>query len=136
MLDIEIISCPDPEYQGNWCFHKNCIYLGSPEGDICFEGFSLSFAFMIEVLPSYIQVTPHPKIESWKLNGKRATKSKKIRISDLIEVCDVQLKVVRAEYIEGKSKKQILDEKLKLLIAEDASVLNLIQVINPKTKTT
>jgi hypothetical protein len=134
MLEVEIVSCPDDDFEGKWCFHRNEIYLGYPKGDITFSGINLSYAFMIESLPDGIQVTPHPDLDFWHLNGKRSTKSKKIKVNDLIEVSGVKLKVTQFSYQEIKTKKQILDVKLKDLVEKEDPILSLIQLLNQKAK--
>lgn len=135
MLVIEVLSCPDPEYQGIWTLHQNQVYLGYPEGDISpnTPGM-LSYAYLIEVLPELIQGTPHPDIPYWHLNGKRATRPRKLKIGDVLTVLDVKLKIVRAEYIELVSRKTILDAKLQKLLETDSPLLPLIKVLKEKTK--
>ena len=134
MIEVHVKSCPDPEYEGVWRFHKNQIYLGAPEGDISTAGLLPSFAFMIEVLPEFMQAQPGPRIEYWLLNGKRATKPRTIKIGDEIQIGEIKLKIIAAEHRETISKKQLLDARLKALIAQDSPLLSLIQVLNAKTK--
>lgn len=135
MLVIEVLSCPDPEYQGTWTLHQNQVYLGYPEGDISpkIEGLP-SFAYLIEVLPELIQGTPHPDISYWHLNGKRATRPRSLRIGDVITVMDTKLKIIEAKYVELISKKAILDSKLQKLLETNSSQLSLIKVLKEKTK--
>lgn len=134
MLEIQVTACPDPDYQGTWRFHKNQIYLGAPEGDVSPAGLLPSFAFMIEVLPDFMQAQPGPAVEFWLLNGKRATKPRTIKAGDEIQVGDIRLKIMAGEYREPISKKQHLEARLKALIAAESPLLSLIQVLNAKTK--
>lgn len=134
MIEINVTKCPDPEFQGSWRFQKNQVYLGYPQGDISPEGLPTSFAFMVEVFPDFIQVQPHPKIEFWLLNGKRATKPRKVKHNDLLQIGEVEFKIVDAKFEEMLSKKQVLDKKLKALVASEAAIINVIQLLNPKTK--
>jgi hypothetical protein len=134
MIEVQITNCPDPDFQGTWKFYKNQIYLGFPEGDISPEGELPSFGFMIEVLPDFLQAHPNPNVEFWLLNGKRASKPRKIKIGDTLQVGNIIFKVTEAKFQEFQTKKQILDKNLKALIAEDAPILGLIQLLNAKTK--
>jgi hypothetical protein len=134
MIEINITNCPDPEFKGLWKFNKNQIYFGYPQGDISPEGLPSSFAFMLEVFPDFIQVQPHPKLEFWLLNGKRATKARKVKCNDTLQVGEVEFKVIETKFEEVLTKKQLLDKKLKNLVANESPVLNIIQLLNPKTK--
>ena len=134
MLEVQVVSCPDPEFQGTWRFFKNQIYFGYPEGDISPPGELNSFAFMLEVLPDFLQAHPHSSVEFWLLNGKRASKPKKIKVGDTLQVGEIVFKVTEAKYQEFLTKKQILDVKLKALVAAESPLLGLIQLLNAKTK--
>lgn len=135
MLAIEVLSCPDPEYEGVWKFHQNQIYLGYPEGDIAPALAELpSFAFLIEVLPNLIQGTPHPAVDHWLLNGKRATRPRRLRLGDVIAVHGVQIKILDAAVDEFVSRKSILDSKLQALVESNSSVLPVIKALRDKTK--
>ncbi len=134
MLEIHITSCTDPEFEGVWRFEKNQIYFGHPEGDISPKDMLPSNAFMIEALPGFLQAHPGTMMEFWLLNGKRATKPRKLKIGDQLKVGDIEFKITAAEYKEVRSKKQILDARLKTLIAEESPLLGLIQLLNAKSK--
>ena len=135
MLVIEIMTCPDPEFEGVWRFHQNQIYLGYPEGDIApaVDGLP-SFAYMIEVLPHMIQGTPHPEVDHWLLNGKRATRPRRLRLGDTIVVMGIKMKVVEAALEEFTSRKTILDSRLQELIAANSPILPVIKLLKEKTK--
>lgn len=134
MIEVHVTDAADPEYLGTWTFRKNQIYLGHPAGDIAPQGLLFSYAFMIEVLPEFIQVQPHPELEFWLLNGKRATKARKVKLGDRIQVGELALTVTSAAHQELPTKKQLLDRRLKDLVSGQAPVLELIQALNPKTK--
>lgn len=135
MLAIEVISCPDPEYQGLWRFHKNQVYLGFPEGDIRPELNGLcSFAFMLEVLPDMVQAIPHPELPFWLLNGKRATKSRKLRLGDEINVSGVKMVLREAKHVSVEGKKAILDRRLQELVASQSPLLPLIKILSDRAK--
>ena len=134
MLEIHITTCTDPEYEGVWRFEKNQIYFGHPEGDISPVGMLPSNAFMLEVLPDFLQAHPGPIMEYWLLNGKRATKSRKLKVGDQVQVGEVTFKVTAAEYREVQSKKQILDARLKALVEQQSPLLELVHLLNVKSK--
>ncbi|MFP5457394.1 MAG: hypothetical protein ACLGG7_01570 [Bacteriovoracia bacterium] len=134
MIEVNVIDATDPEYLGTWKFRKNQIYLGHPSGDIAPHGLLFSYAFMIEVLPDFIQVQPHPDLEFWLLNGKRATKPRKVKIGDHLQVGDLALTITSVAHQELPTKKQILDRRLKELVSSQSPVLEVIQALNPKTK--
>ncbi|MBY0516156.1 MAG: hypothetical protein K2P81_04570 [Bacteriovoracaceae bacterium] len=134
MLEITVLKSEDPDFEGVWSFQKNQIYFGHPDGDIAPSGLPNSFTFMLEVLPEFLQVHPHPDLEFWLLNGKRASKGRKVKIGDNIQVQNIEFKITAAKFQEFKTKKQILDMKLKQLISTEAPILNLIQLLNAKTK--
>ena len=137
MLVVEIIACPDPEFLGEWRFHKNQIHLGFPEGDISpdVEGLP-SFAFMIETLDGQAQGTPHPDLTHWLLNGKRATRPRRLRVGDMINVAGVKIRLKEASPEVYTSRKSILDARLQQLLSEEAPLLSLIKVLKEKTKQT
>jgi hypothetical protein len=116
MIEIEIIKSADLDFVGKWKFYKNSIYLGYPEADILVTDLMQSYAFMIEILPTGLQVIPHPKIEYWLLNGKRATQPRRIKMGDQVQVGETLFKVIDCMFVENKSKKEFLDEKLAELV--------------------
>ncbi len=134
MIEIEIIKSSDNDFLGKWKFHKNSIYIGFPQADICYPVISLSYAFMIEILPQGLQVIPHPKLEFWLLNKKRSTQQRTIKIGDLIKVSDLEFKIIDANFQEVASKKSVLDMKLKELVRSESDSLGLISLINKKVK--
>lgn len=134
MLEIHITSCSDPEYEGVWRFEKNQIYFGHPEGDVSPQGMLPSNAFMLEVLPEFLQAHPGPILEYWLLNGKRATKPRKLKVGDQVQVGEIVFKITAGTYQEVQTKKQILDARLKELVAQQAPSLSLIQLLNAKSK--
>lgn len=134
MLEIHITSCTDPEFEGVWRFHKNQIYFGHPEGDISPAGILPSNAFMVEVLPEFLQAQPGPIMEYWLLNGKRASKPRKLKVGDQLQVGEIVFKITAAEYKEVETKKQMLDAKLKALVAQESPLLSLVQLLNAKSK--
>jgi hypothetical protein len=93
-----------------------------------------SNAFLLEVLPDFIQAHPSHVMEFWLLNSKRATKTRKVVIGDLIKVGDIEFKVTAAQFIQIQTKKEVLDEKLKNLVAQNSRSLDIIQLLNAKTK--
>lgn len=135
MLAIEVISCPDPEFEGVWRFHQNQVYLGYPEGDIAPQVDGLvSFAFLIEVLPDLVQATPHPDVPFWLLNGKRATRPRRLRIGDMITVMNIKMKILEVSFDELVSRKTILDARLQELLASSSPILPVIKMLREKTK--
>ena len=134
MIEIEILSSRDRDFSGVWKFQKNSIYLGYPQADICYPPIKLSYAFMIEVLPDSMQVIPHPKLEYWLLNSKRSTQQRTVKKGDHIQIADLGLKIVDGQYQESRSKKSVLDEKLKELVNKEDESLLLISLINKKVK--
>ena len=135
MLVVEVLECQDPEYEGVWRLHKNQLYLGYPEGDITPAVPGLpSYGFLIEVLPDMVQGTPHPEIVHWLLNGKRATRPRRLRIGDEITVANVRLKILEVELQEFESKKSILDARLQKLVESNSGLLPLIKILKDKTK--
>ncbi len=134
MIEISVTKADDDAYLGTWRFPKNQVYLGYPEGDIAPRSLAHSFLFLVEIVEGQLQVEPHPKLEFWLLNGKRATKARRVRPGDLLRVADVEFKILAAQESEVRSKKQILDARLKALVSQEAPVLSLVQLLNPKTK--
>lgn len=135
MLSIEVTSCPDPEYQGVWKFHQNQIYLGYPEGDLAPAVEALiSYAFMLEVLPEMIQGTPHPDLTHWLLNGKRATRPRRLRLGDVVEVQGVEFKIVAATVSQFVPRKQLLEEKLQQLVESNSPIIPAIKALREKSK--
>lgn len=134
MIEIEVTKSSDIDFLGRWKFHKNGIYLGFPQADICYAPIALSYAFMIEILPQGLQVIPHPKLEFWLLNGKRSTQQRSVKLGDMIKVADLEFKITEAKFEETISKKSVLDQKLKELVRNESNALNLISLINKKVK--
>lgn len=135
MLVVEILDCPDPEFLGEWRFHKNQIQLGFPEGDISPDVAGLpSYGFMLETYPDLIQGTPHPDLGHWLLNGKRATRPRRLRLGDTISVAGIKLRIKEAVPEEFHSRKSILDGKLQALLSSESKLLPLIKLLKDLTK--
>jgi hypothetical protein len=134
MIEIEVIKARDLDFLGKWKFHKNSIYLGFPQADICYSPIALSYAFMIEILPKGLQVIPHPKLEFWLLNTKRSTQQRTVKLGDRIMVSDLEFKIIDAKFEESVTKKSVLDLKLKELVKNESDTLTLISLINKKVK--
>lgn len=134
MIEIEILSSSDPDFLGVWKFHKNSIFIGFPQADICYPGIKLSYAFMVEVLPDAFQVIPHPKLDFWLLNSKRSTQQRSIKKGDHIQIADLGLKIIDGLFQEYRTKKSVLDERLKELVTKEDESLVLISLINKKVK--
>lgn len=134
MIEICVTKADDEAYLGTWRIPKNQVYLGHPEGDISPSTLPQSFLFLIEVAEGVLQVQPHPALEYWHLNGKRATKARRIRPGDRVRVGDVEFHVVAAQEVPLQSKKQLLDARLKALVTQNDPILSLVELLNPKTK--
>lgn len=134
MIELEIISSSDRDFLGFWKFHKNSIFLGFPQADICYPAIKLSYAFMIEVLPDSMQVIPHPKLEFWLLNAKRSTQQRSVKKGDQIQIADLSLKILDGQFQDHRTKKSVLDERLKELVKKEDESLMLISLINKKVK--
>ncbi len=135
MLELEVTECPDPDYLGTWRFEKNQVYLGHPEGDIIpkLDGLP-SWGFLLEVWPDGVQAQPHPDLGHWLLNGKRATRPRRLRVGDELTVAGLKLRVLKAEHSDFQTKKAILDARLDELKAAQAPALALVKLLNAKSR--
>lgn len=133
MIEVQITACPDEEFIGTIAFHKNQVYVGFPDGDICPNIANLPpNALMIEVLPDSILVHPTQNLDFFLVNGKRATQLKHLKIGDSLNVRGAELKITQAKYENIVSKSESLEAKLLELVESDSPLLPLIETLTSK----
>ena len=84
---------------------------------------------MIEVVEKDLIIHPQKDVESYLIDGKRASNVRKIKMNQKITVGKTTFKVVNFEETTFHSKKSILDSKLNQLVEENSPRLAAIEKI-------
>lgn len=135
MIHFEITQSPDDNARTHFQFHFNQIYLGRTDGHLHIQDSALApNHLMLEVIENDLLVHPQPTVESYLLNGKRATSVRKIKIGDQITLGQTTLKVLSFTLTPTLTKKEILNQKLQTLVEGASSRLAVIESLSQKSK--
>jgi ASC-1-like (ASCH) protein len=89
---------------------------------------------MVEVVEKDLIIHPQKGVESYLIDGKRASNIRKIKAGQIITVGKTTFKVLSFEVTEFQNKKKILDEKLGKLIESNSPRLVVIEKLAKLTK--
>ena len=128
MVHLEIIESTDQNVLTSFQFFKNEIYLGYSSGNLFIKDSSLLPShLMIEVVEKDLIVHPQKNVESYLIEGKRASTPRKIKIGQIISIGQTKFKIIAFEETIIKTKKNILDEKLGTFVEGNSSRLTVIE---------
>ncbi len=130
MIHLEILTSPDKNIETQFQFFQNEVYLGSSSGNLHIKDAELKASHvMIEVVEKDLIIHPQKDVESYLIDGKRASNVRKIKMNQKITVGKTTFKVVNFEETTFHSKKSILDSKLNQLVEENSPRLAAIEKI-------
>lgn len=128
MIHLEIIASPDKNVETQFQFFQNEVYLGHSAGNLHIKDADLKASHvMIEVVEKDLIIHPQKDVESYLIDGKRASNVRKIKMNQKITVGKTTFKVVNFEQTDFPSKKNILDTKLNQLVEENSPRLAAIE---------
>jgi hypothetical protein len=130
MIHLEILTSPDKNIETQFQFFQNEVYLGFSSGNLHIKDAELKASHvMIEVVEKDLIIHPQKDVESYLIDGKRASNVRKIKMNQKITVGKTTFKVVNFEETTFHSKKSILDSKLNQLVEENSPRLAAIEKI-------
>jgi ASC-1-like (ASCH) protein len=128
MIHLEIINSPDKNILSDFQFFQNEVYLGRSSGNLFINDPELNKSHvMVEVVEKDLIIHPQKGVESYLIDGKRASNIRKIKAGQIITVGKTTFKVLSFEVTEFQNKKKILDEKLGKLIESNSPRLVVIE---------
>lgn len=135
MIHLEILECPDKNVVTNFQFFQNEVYLGYSSGNLHIKDSELKASHvMIEVVENDLIIHPQKEVDSYLIEGKRASNVRKIKMNQKITVGQTTFKVVNFEESHFSSKKTILDQKLNQLVEENSPRLAAIEKLSKLMK--
>jgi ASC-1-like (ASCH) protein len=135
MIHLEIINSPDKNILSDFQFFQNEVYLGRSSGNLFINDPELNKSHvMVEVVEKDLIIHPQKGVESYLIDGKRASNIRKIKAGQIITVGKTTFKVLSFEVTEFQNKKKILDEKLGKLIESNSPRLVVIEKLAKLTK--
>lgn len=132
MISFKILSSPDYEINTQtYTYYQNIIYLGFAQGHFFIKDSELiDNHLMLEVLDNDLLLHPNPKIESFLIDGKRATSVRKLKINQIVTIGNTQIQILDFKNTEHLTRKEILDAKLNQILERDDSRLTIIEKLS------
>lgn len=128
MIHFEVIQSLDNNSLSPFKYFQNQIYLGRDHGDLCINDPSLNSShLMLEVIGNELLVHPQRGVAFYLVNGKRASTIKKVKPRDEISIGKTILKIISFEETPFQHKKDILNQKLNQLVAQDLLRVSVIE---------
>jgi hypothetical protein len=128
MIHLEIIDSPDKNILSDFQFFQNEVYLGRSSGNLFINDTELNKSHvMVEVVEKDLIIHPQKGVESYLIDGKRASNIRKIKAGQIITIGKTTFKVLSFVETGLQSKKKILDEKLGKLIESNSPRLVVIE---------
>lgn len=128
MIHLEVLSSPDKNVLSSFQFFQNELYLGRSSGDLHIQDPQLFEShLMIEVVEKDLIVHPQKNVDSYLIDGKRASTVRKIKPNQKITLGNTTVRVIAFEETIFNSKKTILDNKLNSLIESNSPRLQVIE---------
>jgi hypothetical protein len=135
MIHLEILTSPDKNVETSFQFFQNQVYLGHSLGNLQIKDAELKTShLMIEVVEKDLIIHPQKDVESYLIDGKRASNVRKIKASQIITMGKTTFRVVSFEETTFPSKKAILDDKLNQLVETNSPRLNAIEKLTKLMK--
>lgn len=130
MIEIEFIDSPDPRIKQSFIFHLNQLYLGRQGENLFILDPDLKDSHvMIEIVDNDLIIHPQSGVDSYLIDGKRASTIRKIKTNQMITIGHTSFKISRFEETKFATKKFILDTKLAQLMEKEDIKLNSIEIL-------
>lgn len=130
MIEIEFIDSPDPRIKESFTFHLNQLYLGRMGENLFILDPDLKDSHvLIEIIENELLIHPQSGVDSYLIDGKRASTIRKIKPNQKITIGGTTFKINRFEETKFATKKSILDNKLAALMEKEDIKLNSIEVL-------
>jgi hypothetical protein len=82
---------------------------------------------MLEVVENDLLVHPQKNVESYLIDGKRASTIRKVKRGQILTIGSTQIKIINFEQTAFKSKKSLLDDKLAELVESNSPRLQTVE---------
>ena len=82
---------------------------------------------MLEVVENDLLVHPQKNVESYLIDGKRASTIRKVKRGQILTIGSTQIKIINFESTAFKSKKSLLDDKLAELVETNSPRLQTVE---------
>jgi phage terminase large subunit len=134
MIHFQITQSPDLNVVTTFKYFLNQLYLGR-SGDLAIQDPELKrLHVMIEVIGQDLLIHPQGQVESFQINGKRATAIRKLKIGDNIGIGSSVIKILDFAESQSPTKKQILNNKLQRLMQQQSPRLGVIEALTQMMK--
>ena len=128
MIHIDIIKSPDTDALTPFQYFQNELYIGSSNGNLLIRDPELYDShLMLEVVENDLLAHPQKSVDSYLIDGKRASTIRKIKRGQILTIGATQIKILNFEETSFKSKKTLLDEKLAQLVETNSPRLQAIE---------
>lgn len=135
MIHLEVIHSPDSDVLFPFEFFQNQIHLGKKTGNLVIKDSGLlNNHLMIEVVENDLLVHPQKEVEFFLINGKRATNVRKIKSGDVLTIGETQIKILNFKQTETITRKDVLTQKLNILMEENSPRLSVIEKLTALSK--
>lgn len=128
MIHIDIIQGPDSDSLSLFQFFQNELYIGNSTGNLIIRDPELYAShLMLEVVENDLLVHPQKNVESYLIDGKRASTIRKVKRGQILTIGSTQMKIINFESTAFKSKKSLLDDKLAELVETNSPRLQTVE---------
>jgi hypothetical protein len=135
MINLEITESPDDNVITEFRYFQNQIYLGRTSGDLWIQDNELRAShLMLEVIGQDLLIHPQRDVEFYLLNGKRASAIRKLKVNDRVTFGKTSFRIIAFSETIRESKKEILNNKLNMLIEESSSRISVIETLTKLMK--
>jgi hypothetical protein len=135
MILLEITTSPDKNVLNKFEFFQNQLYLGKNSVSLNINDPGLRDThIMLEVVQNDLILHPQVGVETYLIDGKRASTVRKIKPYQVITIGATSLRVLSYQETVFKTKKSILNEKLNKLIEENSPRLAVIEKLGRMMK--
>ena len=129
MIQIAVKNCPDSEYEGEYFFDKNLVYVGSNhDADLYLPDEKLSRNhLLIEIVDGQLLAHLGKNAQAFKVEGKLATKFKFLSAGNVIEAGGSSFKIMVFAPTVRTTKREWLNKNTDELIRSGAPLLEAVK---------
>jgi hypothetical protein len=121
MIQVEILSSPDQLIKGPITIFRHLCLISQNNGDILINDPQiLDGHLVLEVQEKTLYVHKHPQLHQFKINGKLASTSMPLSLSDILEFGQTSMRILAFQYRSFPSKKDLIQSQVTL-ISQDSS---------------